>query len=146
MCVPRGNKKLLEAVAYLLGAAIIIINLWRVVTWLINFSCPHVVITFLSFRAIIFTKDTKELVEPVEGTDKYRKTSSFYIYEATLEAHDQRIKLIGGISFPVIRLTAISAAIGMVGVLKKIPILVRIWAYNLAFYLGWWASWVSRST
>lgn len=101
------------------------------------------VITFLSFRIIIFTKDTKELVEPVEGTDKYRKTFSFYVYEKTLEAHDHQIKLIGGMSFPVNLLTAIAAAIGMVGVLKKIPILVRIWAYNLAFYLGWWASWVS---
>ena len=102
------------------------------------------VITFLSFRIIIFTKDTKELVEPVEGTDKYRKTFSFYVYEKTLEAHDHQIKLIGGMSFPVNLLTAIAAAIGMVGVLKKIPILVRIWAYNLAFYLGWWASWVSK--
>ena len=102
------------------------------------------VITFLSFRIIIFTKDTKELVEPVEGTDKYRKTFSFYVYEKNLEAQDHQIKLIGGMSFPVNLLTAIAAAIGMVGVLKKIPILVRIWAYNLAFYLGWWASWVSK--
>ena len=34
--------------------------------------------------------------------------------------------------------------LGLVGVYKKIPVLVRIWAYGLALYLGWWTFWVSR--
>ena len=81
----------------------------------------------------------------MEGTDKYRRGFSFYIYEKSLEAHDTQIKMIGGMSFTVNLITACAAALGMVGVYKKMPVLVRIWAYNLAFYLGWWASWVSRA-
>merc|ERR1711971_367791 len=71
----------------------------------------------------------------------YRRGFSFYIYEKSLEAHDTQIKMIGGMSFTVNLITACAAALGMVGVYKKMPVLVRIWAYNLAFYLGWWASW-----
>ena len=97
----------------------------------------------LFFRISNFAKDTEELVEPVVGTDKYRGYFSFYIYEKTLEAHKHHINVLGGIGIAGNLLSALSAVLGLVGVYKKIPVLVRIWAYGLAFYLGWWASWVS---
>lgn len=78
------------------------------------------------------------------GTDKYRRYFSFYIYEKTLEAHKHHINVLGGIGIAGNLLSALSAVLGLVGVYKKIPVLVRIWAYGLAFYLGWWISWVSR--
>ena len=77
------------------------------------------------------------------GTDKYRRYFSFYIYEKTFEAHKHHINVLGGIGIAGNLLSALSAVLGLVGVYKKIPVLVRIWAYGLAFYLGWWASWVS---
>ena len=145
MCVPRRNKKLLEAGAYLLGAVNIIINLYLAVSWLVL----HVLMRHCSsapafFRIIRFTKDTVEVLEPVEGTDKYRRFFSFYIYEKTLEFHDHQIKLLGGMGLTVNLITACAAALGMLGVYKKMPVLVRIWAYSLALYIGWWASWVSN--
>ena len=78
------------------------------------------------------------------GTDKYRRYFSFYIYEKTLEAHKHHINVLGGIGIAGNLLSALSAVLGLIGVYKKIPVLVRIWAYGLAFYLGWWISWVSR--
>ena len=78
------------------------------------------------------------------GTDKYRRDFSFYIYEKTFEAHKRHINVLGSIGFAINLVSALSAMLGLVGVYKKIPVLVRIWAYGLAFYLGWWISWVSR--
>ena len=108
---------------------------------------PHVLIRSLPavfFRISNFAKDTEQLVEPVAGTDKYRRYFSFYIYEKTLEAHKHHINVLGGIGIAGNLLSALSAVLGLIGVYKKIPVLVRIWAYGLAFYLGWWISWVSR--
>ena len=108
---------------------------------------PHVLIRSLPavfFRISNFAKDTEELVEPMAGTDKYRRYFSFYIYEKTLEAHKHHINVLGGIGIAGNLLSALSAVLGLIGVYKKIPVLVRIWAYGLAFYLGWWISWVSR--
>ena len=108
---------------------------------------PHVLIRSLPavfFRISNFAKDTEQLVEPVAGTDKYRRDFSFYIYEKTLEAHKHHINVLGGIGIAGNLLSALSAVLGLVGVYKKIPVLVRIWAYGLALYLGWWTFWVSR--
>ena len=109
-----------------------------------NSSCPYYVITSCSFRINNFTKDWEELFEPVAGTDKYRRDFSFYIYEKTFEAHKRHINVLGSIGFAINLVSALSAVLGLVGVYKKIPVLVRIWAYGLALYLGWWTFWVSR--
>ena len=131
----------MEFGAYILGAVIITINI--VFMGFRYSSCPYSVITSCFFRISNFAKDTEQLVEPVAGTDKYRRYFSFYIYEKTLEAHKHHINVLGGIGIAGNLLSALSAVLGLVGVYKKIPVLVRIWAYGLAFYLGWWASWVS---
>ena len=107
-------------------------------------SSPYSVITSCFFRINNFTKDWEELFEPVAGTDKYRRDFSFYIYEKTLEAHKRHINVLGSIGFAINLVSALSAVLGLVGVYKKIPVLVHIWAYGLALYLGWWTFWVSR--
>ena len=100
--------------------------------------------TTCSLRISNFAKDTEQLVEPVAGTDKYRGYFSFYIYEKTLEAHKHQINVLGGIGVAVNLVSTLTTVLGLVGVYKKIPVLVRIWAYGLALYLGWWTFWVSR--
>ena len=108
------------------------------VTILINFG-------FIGFRTYLISigRDVKERGEHLEGPEeKYRLIIfSFYIWENTLDNFVKQIRLLGGLGIVINALSAISAMLGVVGLKKKIPLLVRIWAFGLGFYLGWWAAW-----
>ena len=109
------------------------------VTILINFG-------FIGFRTYLISigRDVKERGKLLEGPqEKYRMAIfSFYIWENTLDNFVSQIQLLGGLGIAINALSAISAVLGVIGIHKKIPLLVRIWAFGLGFYLGWWAAWV----
>ena len=109
------------------------------VTILINFG-------FIGFRSYLISLGqdaVKERGELLEGPEeKYRMVIfSFYIWENTLANFVKQIRLLGGLGIAVNAMSAISAMLGVIGIKKKIPLLVRIWAFGLGFYLGWWAAW-----
>ena len=122
-----------------------------VVTILIN-------LVLIGFRIHLISmgRDVKERGELLEGPqetergellegpqEKYRLVIfSFYISENTLDNIVSRIRFLGGLGIAINVLSAISAVLGVIGIQKKIPLLVRIWAFVLGFYLGWWAAWV----
>ena len=104
---------------------------------------------FIGFQTYIISngRDVKERAELLEGPqlgqEKYRLAIfSFYIWENTLDNFVSQIQLLGGLGIAINALSAISAVLGVIGIHKKIPLLVRIWAFGLGFYLGWWAAWV----
>ena len=67
---------------------------------------------------------------------------SFYVWENTMENFHNQIKLFGWLDIVVNSLIATSAVLGLIGIHKKIPVLVRIWAFGLACYLGYWICWI----
>ena len=136
----------MEVVAYILGAILILVNLGMV-----------------SFRIYIISNkqwavDKAELVDGVE--EKYKFVSfdfsfpfvfffrytmaifSFYMWRNTMENFRNQIVMFGVLDIVVNTLIAISAMLGLIGIRKKIPVLVRIWAFGLACYLGYWACWI----
>ena len=105
---------------------------------------------FIGFQTYIISngRDVKERAELLEGPqplgqEKYRLAIfSFYIWENTLDNFVNQIQLLGGLGIVINTLSAISAGLGVIGIQKKIPLYVRIWACGLGVYLGWWAAWV----
>ena len=67
---------------------------------------------------------------------------SFYIWKNTLENFHKQILLFGVLALVVNTLNAILTMLGLIGIHKKIPVLVHIWAFGLACYLLYWAAWI----
>ena len=67
---------------------------------------------------------------------------SFYVWKNTMENFHNQILMFGVLDIIVNTLIAVSAMLGLIGIRKKIPVLVRIWAFGLACYLLYWASWI----
>ena len=59
-----------------------------------------------------------------------------------MENFRNQIVMFGVLDIVVNTLIAISAMLGLIGIRKKIPVLIRIWAFGLACYLGYWACWI----
>ena len=65
-----------------------------------------------------------------------------YVWENTLENFHKQILTFGVFVVLINTLVAISAMLGLIGIHKKIPMFVHIWAFALGCYLSYWAWWI----
>ena len=78
------------------------------------------------------------VVDKSEVVDKARLIFSFYIMENTREDWEYLIKLNGGKDIAFSLISLIASFIGLVGVLKRKPILVYFLFIGVGFYIGVW--------
>ena len=67
---------------------------------------------------------------------------SFYVWENTLENFHNQIRMFGGLVLVINTLIATSAILGIIGIRKKMSILVRTFAFGLGCYLVYWICWI----
>ena len=84
--------------------------------------------------------DVTDFGELVDGSEEvhYRVTFSFYIWMDTKEGWEYWIKLVGGGDIAFSLLSLIASIIGLVGVQRKKPCCVYIFACGVSLYIGCW--------
>ena len=116
----------LETGVYILATVLLMIN-----------------IAIISFRSyfIGIGDGLKDWTEPLnDSVGTHRLIFSFYVWEDNLEAQKKEILMWGGLEIAINSLSAILAILGIVGTLKKTPLLVRLFSVGVGGYLGYWAA------